>query len=151
MTFASAIWEFQRKQCDFEENLEVAGFQHGKHFARIGWDEYDCSIEFYDVENDARLGVDLQRIVYNGGFMKAYVNHKDGWQTHYTWKGGHFDPVRGWRRYMEHEEEPDSSGVIGFKVMKISYWPDSWGDGRLANDLASGRIVIVPDPFEVRL
>lgn len=151
MTFASSIWEFQRKQCDFEEALEEAGFVSGEHYKRIGWDEYDCSIEFHGVKNDARLSAELQRIIYNGGFIKAYVNHEDGWETHYTWKGGHFEPVRGWRRHMVHEDTPSASGVIMFKKMKISYLPDTWRSTQLERDLSAGKIEIVPGPLEPAL
>lgn len=134
-----------------ENELEVLLADAGVKFERLGWDFYDCSVELHGVPPDDRLSSDVQRIVRDAGFMTAYVNHNDGWETHYTWKGAEFAPVRGWRRHMVHEDQPGPSGVIGFKVMRISYWPDTWNGTRLEKDRADGRIVIVPDPFEPRI
>ena len=146
MGFAQKIWDFQKDQFEFESALEEAGLEQGKHYSRIGWDDYDCSIEFYNVENDVRFGVELQKIVADAGFIKAYVNHKDGWETHYTWKTP-FSPVRGWRRWMEHNKEPSPSGVTTLKKLKVSYWPEGWGKG----NSMMGEVEIVPDPLEPKI
>lgn len=144
MKLADTMFAYYEAENDFGDKMVDAGFGD---YTLIGGDHYDCSIEFYGVGNDARLNAQQQRIVFDAGFVKAYVNHHDGWQTHYTW-GREFAPQRGWRRYMEHDTEPGPSGVVGFSVMKISYWPESWKGSRLEEDLAAGKIVIVPDPFE---
>jgi len=146
MNFAEMMFAYATAETEFSHAMVGAGFGDYTH---AGGDEYDYSIEFYGVGNDARMNDIQQRVVFDAGFAKTYVNHKDGWQTHYTWdRRKPFKPTRGWRRYMEHDAEPGPGGVIGFSVMKISYWPDSWVGSRLEQDLAAGKIVIVPDAME---
>lgn len=144
--FADVMFAFYSAESDFSAAMVNAGFGD---YTRTGGDDYDNSIEFYEVGNDARMGEVAQRVVFDAGFSKAYVNHKDGWQTHYTWKGTDFAPVRGWRRYIEHNKEPGPSGVIEFSIMKISFWPESWNGSRLEEDRDAGRIIIVPDQLEM--
>jgi hypothetical protein len=143
-SIADRMFDGVSAEAELEELISDAGVE----FDRLGWDYYDCSVELHGVADDARLSVDTQRIVHAAGFAKVYVNHKNGWETHYTWKAGPFEPVRGWRRHMEHNEEPGPSGVTEFKIMKISYWPDTWNGSRLEQDRDAGRILIIPDPFE---
>ena len=142
--FSETIWAFESAQYDFEEALEKVGVE----FERLGWDHYDNSVELYGVGDDVRP-VPAQRVVRAAGFSTAYVNHENGWETHYSWSGEEFVPCRGWRRHMVHDVEPGPSGVIGFSKMRISYWPESWRASQLKEDLRSGKIEIVPDPLEI--
>lgn len=148
MKLAEAMFTYSQAECEFGDAMVEAGFGD---YTSIDGDDYDNSIEFRGVGNDARLSAEQQRIVFDAGFSKAFVNHSDGWETHYTWSRQEpFKAVRGWRRYMEHDKEPGPSGVIGFSVMKISYWPDGWNGGQLERDRDAGKIVVVPDPLETR-
>ncbi len=149
MKLAEVMFAYAQAESEFGDAMVDAGFGD---YTRIGGDEYDCSIEFYGVGNNARMNEAAQRLTFGAGFATAYVNHEDGWQTHYTWDHREpFKPVRGWRRYMEHDKEPGPSGVVGFSIMKISYWPESWVGSKLEQDRDAGKIVIVPDPFEISL
>ena len=149
MKLAEALFAYAELEIEFGDAMVEAGFGDYTH---IGGDHYDCSIEFYNVGNDARMNEAAQRLTFDAGFAKAYVNHKDGWQTHYTWNRREpFKPDRGWRRHMEHDKEPGPSGVIGFSIKKISYWPQSWSGSRLEQDRDAGKIVIVPDPLEIQI
>lgn len=125
--FARAMFDLEIWQCDFEELLAEAGFED---YDTIGHDHYDSSIEFYKVGNDARLSDKAQQIIHEAGFAKAYVNHHDGWETHYKW-GEPFAAYVGWRRRRTEN---------GFEV---SYWPEGWTKREW---LETGYITIVPEP-----
>lgn len=140
LKLADAIWAYEGARDDFEMALKGAGFEIGEHFQSIGWDHYDCSIEFYKANDDVRLTAEQQRIVADAGFAKAYINHKNGWETHYSWDWREpFAVHRGWRRRYV-------SGDPGY--YEISYWPEGWGSrdaGRCAQWLKNGYVRIVPD------
>ena len=52
---------------------------------------------------DARLTEAQQKIIYDAGFSIAYVNHTNGWETHYNWKRTEeFKPHDGWRVIHDH-------------------------------------------------
>lgn len=134
MKFSETMFGFHTAESDFEDALVDAGFGQ---FERIGGDHYDNSIEFYGVENGARLTDAAQRIVFEAGFSKAYLNHEDLWETHYNWdQRNPFAAHRGWRRLRREG---------GFD---ISYWPEGWGDpttGKCAEWLTSGYMRIIPE------
>lgn len=134
--FSDAMFAYHDAERGFESKLVDAGFDFGS----IRGDDYDNSIEFDDVPPDQRMSDGAQRIVYEAGFSKAYVNHTDKWETHYTFdRSKPFASSRGWRRL----ERPG-----GFD---ISYWPEGWGDpetGKCAEWLRSGYMKIVPEQRE---
>lgn len=136
-TFSKVMFAYHKAESDFEDALVEAGFGE---FEGVSGDHYDNSIEIHKVGNAARLNEAAQRVVFDAGFSKAYVNHEDGWETHYNWKQGEpFTAQRGWRRLRREG---------GFD---ISYWPEGWGDpktGRCAEWLSNGYMRIVPE--EVR-
>lgn len=148
--FAEAMFAYHETKCAFEDALMEVGFHE---YGKIGGDWYDCSIEFYDVENNVRMSEAAQRIVADAGFFKAYVNHKDGWETHYSWKPGEpFKPYRGWRRrYVQDPTAKTTNVIVGAPnpgYFEISYWPESWGEAQKKKDLSSGYMRIVPDPLD---
>lgn len=113
-TFAETLFEYQRAKDQFEDVLCDSGLDD---FSGIGGDYYDDSIEVYDVSNAARLTPDAQKAIFDQGFLIAYLNHKDGWETHYTW-GAQFEPVEGWRRKRTEN---------GFQVNRFpESWPAKW-------------------------
>lgn len=152
LPLARAMFDYHRAEADFSEAICEAGF--GK-FSRIGGDDYDNSIEFYEVSDDARMNEAAQRIVYDAGFSTAYVNHKDGWETHYNWRHAEgFKVSRGWRRRYVTDptamttrqigaDDPDQRGYY-----EISYWPDGWGSPHTKDWISRGFMRIVPDPLE---
>lgn len=129
MGLLNAFEEFQRERSSFEDELHDLNVGD---YDSLGYDGYDSSIEFYGCEDVMRLTPEQQRVVIRAGFLKAYVNHRDGWQTHYSF-GKEGQPVRGWRR---------KSVDGGFL---ISYWPDAWSNKEW---LETGYMKIVPDPLE---
>lgn len=115
--FYDAGFEFTDMILDIDENFE---------FSKTAYDKYDCSIEFYDVSSSWVMSELIQRIIFDAGFKKAYINHKDGWQTHYTF-GTEFLAIKGWRRLMKDghvyvDEFPET-------------WPKEW--------LESGYVILV--------
>src|SRR5262245_57993907 len=132
MNFAQKIWDFENAKLEFEGALERAGFEQGEHYKSLGWDDYDTSIEFYGCHNAARMNAELQNIVYDAGFSRAFVNHDDGWETHYSWdRREPFKAHRGWRRRWVEAPEATTTRSIGEKVSsenagyyEISYWPE---------------------------
>lgn len=135
MKFADFMFGYEQAESDFSDKLIDCGFGD---FEKVGGDWYDCSVEFYKVANDARLNEKTQKAVFDAGFLKAYLNHNDGWETHYGWpRGEPFEAKRGWRRKRTAEGN-----------FLISYWPEGWGDmhtGQFANWLTSGYMTIIED------
>jgi hypothetical protein len=90
-TFADLLFDYQTALDEFEGNLlEVWGEQwDGLH-----GDRYDNSLELHNVESDARLDLAAQQVIFDAGFTKIYLNHKDRWETHYHWdrEVGWFSP-----------------------------------------------------------
>lgn len=147
---SDAMFAYHRAESEFGDKMVEAGFGD---YCRVGGDDYDNSIEFYDVAPDARMGEAAQRLVVEAGFGKAYVNHKDGWETHYTWKHGEpFKAVRGWRRRWVADPNAKTNRGIGHVdsgYYEISYWPESWNKPTPEEWLVSGYMRIVPDPLDV--
>ena len=150
--FADSWWTYTFAESRFEEDLcEVLGGD----FDRLGTDHYDASLEIYKVDDHVRLSEAAQRLIYDAGFGKVYVNHKDGWQTHYSWPGRDpFAPVKGWRRRWVADPAAKTTNVIGKELSaenagyyEISAWPTSWGEKR-RDWLTTGYMRIVPDPLE---
>lgn len=137
--FADKMFEYLPLKDEFETEL----LKHVVNFERIGWDDYDNSLEIYNVPDDVRLKKEGLEFIYGCGFTRIYVNHKDGWQTHYHTLSTKSISTRGWRR-KEVPETPERS-----RHFLISYWPESWSDPRCQNWLESGFMVIVPDPLEI--
>ncbi len=98
--FSEKLFAWQRGKDEFEDALAELGFES---FKEIGGDYYDSSIEFYGVANDARLSEDQQRLIHSHGFIRAYVNHEDGYETHYTWPN-EFAPHAGHRVLYPHKQ-----------------------------------------------
>lgn len=91
--FADELFEYNVCEMEFLEVLNDMGFVD---FTGIGGDFYDSSIEFYKVGNEARLSNEAQEQISKNGFLKAYLNHLDGWETHYTFRED--KSVSIWRR-----------------------------------------------------
>ena len=125
--FSEIAFEFSRAREEFESKIYGAG-QKKFDFLKIGWDEYDNSLEIYEVPADHRLNEDQQVIIRDAGFSKCYVNHTDGWETHYNFGPNVSFPYRGWRRLQREG---------GFDV---NYYPESW---KGLNWLETGYIKVV--------
>lgn len=134
-TFAQEWWDFRERQSEWEEGLYdlIGEFD----FDKLGTDGYDCSLEIYKASDDLRLSAEAQAYCRDAGFGKVYVNHKDGWQTHYSELYDAELPLRGWRR------KTNPKG--GFF---ISYWPEGWNTERTADWLKTGYMTIVPDKLD---
>jgi hypothetical protein len=151
-TIANRLFDVHEAEGELEDALEASGAQ----FKRLSWDSYDCSVELYDVPPEHRLSEASQRAVYDAGFAIAFVNHTDGWETHYRWdRREPFSVKRGWRRRWVEDPAATTTRSIGARVTpensgyyEISYWPDSWGDDDKHGWRASGYMRIVPDPLE---
>lgn len=145
--FAELAFDFQHARANFEGDLEDAGLLD---FNGIGWDYYDCSLELERVGNDVRLTEAQQRVIFDAGFAKVYVNHLDGWETHYSWHGAEFKANRGWRRRYVSDPSATTTNVIAGAAnpgyYEISYWPDGWEKARKWLD--TGYMRIVPDPLD---
>lgn len=89
--------------------LANAGFEADK----IGHDSYDSSVEFYRIDNEVRLTEKQQKIIWDAGFCIAYVNHKDGWETHYHHNS------KPWRKRQHKKENADGN-------IEVEEFPDSW-------------------------
>ena len=142
---AGKLWAAQHLFSQFEDRLdEIIG-----EFGRLGSDDYDGSLEIREAANEIRLNETTQKFIREAGFGKVYVNHVDGWQTHYTLSAL---PVRGWRRRYVSDETATTTRVMAGPsdpgYWEISYWPEGWNNPRLKAGLASGYYRIVPDPLE---
>lgn len=116
--FSDIAFDFQRAECEFENSLFDEEDGKGlEDYSTMSFDSYDYSIEFNDVPDDERLSDRQQEIIFNEGFLKCYLNHKNNWETHYTWNYP-FEPVEGWRiRYMRKSEK---------NYHEVEKIPESW-------------------------
>jgi len=125
--FAELAFMYRRELCKFDDNiLEITGWDD---YGNFGFDCYDMSIEIYEVPNDYILSEEAQKFIYDSGFLRCYVNHLDGWETHYVWRSEEFHPVEGWRvKYPSKNSDisviqvekpiPDWNGFISHEVVK---------------------------------
>lgn len=130
--FAEEMFAYNIALSAFEDKLTYADTGLSD-YDKLGADEYDMSLEIYGVPDDDRLSHDGVEMILGEGFDKIYVNHTDGWETHYSTRN-----KTGWRR------KRTSEGFL------ISHWPEGWGDpetGRNAGWLVSGYMKIIPDPL----
>ena len=110
-------------ESELEEKLSDAGVT----FERLGWDHYDCSVEIYGVPAAYRLPEEAQRVIHAAGFVKAYINHEDKWETHYDFKPREkFEPSKGWRVSYPHKRGEDERGIWVEEF--IPGWPKDWFD-----------------------
>jgi hypothetical protein len=150
--FAEAMFSYHRAESNFTDALCEAEFGE---FNRISGDHYDGSLEIYEVEPDARLNDAAQRVIFDAGFLKVYVNHKDGWETHYSWDHSKpFKAARGWRRRYVKDPTATTTNQIGADepehrgYWEISYWPESWIGKLTGGWLNNGYMRVVPDPLD---
>lgn len=153
MSFSETMFKYHRAESDLSDALSDAGFGD---YEKISGDYYDNSIEFHSVMDDARMNEAAQRIVFDAGFSKAYVNHKDSWETHYNWNHSKpFAPSRGWRRRWVADPTSETTNHIGVPVQpdnagyfEISFWPEGWNSPMSEGWKENGYMRIVPDPLE---
>lgn len=125
-SIAERLFDGNSARAELEDELEDAGAPHD----RIGFDEYDCSLEIHGVPPEHRLSDAAQRIVRDAGFVKVYVNHTDKWETHYSWKGPEFVPSKGWRVSYPHRRGEGEKGIWVEEF--IPGWPKDWFDSGYA-------------------
>jgi hypothetical protein len=93
---------------------------------RIGWDEYDASVEIY-APGPFRLSEGQQRQLWDLGFIQAYVNHggPSAWETHYSFgtKNG-FKAKNGWRVSYPHKRAVDDRQI--WVEERVATWPKNW-------------------------
>lgn len=142
---SSRIFDGAHAECELEDRMFDAGIK----FERIGHDHYDNSLELYDVPVDHRLNEAQQRLISEAGFSKVYVNHVDGWETHYSWDWRiKWKPARGWRRRYVKDATAKTNRGDGPGYFEISYWPEGWCHPDFSDDIKRGYMRIVPDPLE---
>lgn len=152
MNFSEAMFAYHDAENAFSHAMVEAGFGS---YRRLSGDWYDNSIEFYEVDNNARMGKEAQKVVFDAGFSSAYVNHSDGWETYYNWDHkSEFSPVVGWRRRWVVDPTSATTNIIGgaatpedFGYYEISFWPESWKSSQSEKWLETGYMRIVPDPL----
>lgn len=148
--FAQQWWDFDHAKCAWEDSLDDR-LPENAEYDRLRSDSYDGSLEIDGAINDLRLEASVQQFIRDAGFHKVYVNHQDGWQTHYDLSGT--VPVRGWRRRYVEDASAKTTNVIGGPAnpgyYEISYWPTGWVSPGCADWLSSGYMRIVPDPLEI--
>lgn len=118
---AQRIFDGSHAQGELEDALYAAGAK----FETMGWDDYDCSLELYGVPSECRLSIEAQSAVHAAGFCKAYVNHKDKWETHYIFNPREpFKESKGWRVSYPHKRGEGEKGIWVEEV--IDGWPKEW-------------------------
>lgn len=144
MLLAEKWWSLQSTESTIEDGMMEAGLDD---WSKIGGDPYDNSIEVYGVAPDIRFSAAiLDWLLVACGFSKVYVNHVDGWETHYS-TGNR----RGWRRRYVSDPSATTTNVIAGPqnngYFEVSYYPE----GFPPTWLETGYMRIVPDPFDPAL
>lgn len=118
---ARMMFDGSGAEAELEARLYDAGMTE---FDRLGWDEYDCSLEIYGVPAEFRLTEDMQRICHDAGFATVFVNHVDKWETHYNFRGEEFKLSKGWRVSYPHKRNDGSKDIWVEGI--IPNWPSEW-------------------------
>jgi len=121
-SIAQRLFDSSRAEGDLEEQLIDAGVE----FSRLGWDWYDCSLEIHGVPAGLRLSAAAQGVVHAAGFAKVYVNHEDGWETHYSFRAPEFAEAKGWRVSYPHRRNDGNKSIWVEEF--IAGWPKEWFD-----------------------
>jgi len=139
MTFADITNQYYSAKNDFEEKLyELCP---DLDYNNISCDDYDSSIEFYEVPNDVRLTDEAQKFIHENGFAGCWLNHQDGWETLYEWKFNEdYKLSEGWRK-RQHKRKLadgtlDKSQLVEVEDKFPESWPKEW--------LESGYVTIIP-------
>lgn len=120
---AERLFTGSQAEAELEDVLDKAGVP----YENLGWDGYDASVEIRGVPADYRLTNEAQQAIFDAGFSKAYVNHVDKWETHYTYD--HRDAFKasdGWRVSYPHKRDDGKPGIWVEK--HIPSWPKEWFD-----------------------
>jgi len=141
-SLADQWWDSMQAESRIGDGLAKAGLDD---WESIGGDPYDNSIEIYGVADDVRLTAAQLEWLYLCGFSQVYVNHKDGWETHYGL--GAKPSVKGWRRRYVSDPTATTTNVIAGPenngYFEVSEFPDSFPKQWLEN----GYMRVVPDPL----
>ena len=105
-----------------ESELSESLYEAHVKYKTLGWDWYDNSLELHGVADDYRLSEEVQKIIYDAGFSKIYVNHENKWETHYNHGGN----KNGWRVSYPHKRGENESGILVEEPVKS--WPKEWFD-----------------------
>lgn len=110
-------------------------------FQRAWWDDYDNSMELGEVGNDVRLTDEQQQVVIDAGFSRIWLNHKDGWETYYTFYDKETESLKvteGWRKRWVSDSTSETTRSIGVNIEDADrgYWevdryPEDWPQNRL--------------------
>lgn len=96
--FAQQMFDFQSAQERFGDAILEAGAE-GFDWTDMDADAYDDSLELYEVAPSARLNEAQQRLIFDAGFHRIWLNHADAWETYYAWPHDGFVPVEGSRSF----------------------------------------------------
>lgn len=149
MSFADDWWAFLSAKSMWEDDF-IDLTTDGEDYDRLETDSYDGSLEIRGATDDWRLSEEQQRFLFGAGFSKIYVNHKDGWETHYG--ASVALPVRGWRRRYVSDAAVETDRVVMGQpdpgYYEISFWPSGWDSAGTKDWLATGYMRIVPDALD---
>jgi len=112
---ADRLYNGTAAESELEELLDDAGVIYEK----TGWDYYDDSVEIYGVPPESRLEQSTLKQLRAAGFMKAYVNHTDGWETHYNLMTG-----VPWRVSYPDKRKPEGGSI--WVEEPVPTWPRAW-------------------------
>jgi hypothetical protein len=135
-SLASQWWKLQTVKSKIEGGLEDIDC------TRIGGDYYDNSIEIYGVPADHRLTQRDSDWLKECGFSKIYVNHTDGWETHYS-PGS----IYGWRRRYVSDPMATTTNVIAGEPDPGYYETNRFPKGFPEKWLETGYFRVVDDPL----
>ena len=122
--FSQIMFAAHLAEADFGEAVYDLSADSGFDFTRIDGDHYDNSIEFYGVPPDARMNEGIQRLIFDAGFSIAYVNHTDGWETHYGFRDKEFKVSDG-SRIKYGNKQSKKENVVYVENFPVG-WPKDW-------------------------
>ena len=112
-------------ECELEELLDSAGVL----YENLGWDHYDNSLELHGVPENYRLSIEGQKVIWEAGFSKVYMNHINKWETHYSFRqadhsNGPFEESKGWRVSYPYKRGEENGAILVEK--EVAGWPPEW-------------------------
>jgi len=80
-SFIEIIADYQKGDAIFTDKLVDLGFGD---YTDTGYDLYDSSVKFYDVNKNDRLNSEQLDYIFSTGFSLIFLNHTDGMETLYS-------------------------------------------------------------------
>ena len=117
MTLSDKLFEMGNIEGQIEDFLYNSS--PNLDFTKLGWDDYDCSLEVFGVPKDYVPEKEALNKWAELGFSTIYLTHTDKWETHCTFRE---EGVTTWRVSYPHKRKDGTPEIF------VEERVESWGN-----------------------